>query len=58
LETTVDLSVSTRERTERKRVRFRMDPSEKRQDEFIFLPAEIVSQLGKPVENWDDSGWD
>ena len=58
LEVTVDLSVSTRERTERKRVRFRMDPSESRQDEFIFIPAEIVSQIGKPAGDWEESGWD
>ena len=58
LEVTVDLSVRANGRSERKLVRFRMDPSQKRQDEFIFLPAEIVSGIGKPMSEWEDPGWD
>lgn len=58
LEVTVDLSVRAGGRSERKLVRFRMDPSEKRQDEFIFLPAEIVNHICKSPSEWEDPGWD
>lgn len=58
IEVTVDLSVLTGQGAVRKSVRFRMDPSHKRQDEFVFLPAEIVSSLGKPMSDWEESGWD
>lgn len=58
LEVTVDLTVRADHRSERKTVRFRMDPSQKRQDEFVFVPAEIISHIGKPMEDWDQSGWD
>ncbi len=58
LEVTVDLTVIANGRSERKRVRFRMDPSQKRQDEFIFLPAEIVENIGKSPDQWEEKGWD
>lgn len=58
IEVTVDLSVLTGQGAVRKSVRFRMDPSHKRQDEFVFLPAEIVSSIGKPMSEWEESGWD
>jgi hypothetical protein len=58
LEVTVDLTVTANGHRERKLVRFRMDPSQKRQDEFIFLPAEIVSSIGKSPSEWEDPGWD
>ena len=35
-----------------------MNPAEKRQDEFIFLPTEIVQNIGKSPEEWDEKGWD
>jgi hypothetical protein len=54
----VDLSVVSSGRRERKLVHFRMDPSDKRQDEFIFVPTEIVQSIGKPLESLDDAGWD
>jgi len=58
LEVFVDLTVVARGRSERKLVRFRMDPSQKRQDEFIFVPTEIVKNIGKSPAEWDESGWD
>jgi hypothetical protein len=58
LEVTVDLSVRAHGRSERKLVRFRMDPSQKRGDEFIFLPAEIVANIGKSPAEWEDPAWD
>ena len=58
LEVTVDLSVTRNGKSERRTVRFRMDPSQKRQDEFVFLPAEIISHVGKPMDEWEQSGWD
>jgi hypothetical protein len=55
---TVDLTVRAHGRSERRLVRFRMDPAEGRQDEFVFLPAEIVGSIGKPATEWEDQGWD
>lgn len=58
LEFFVDLTVTTKSRSERKLVRFKMEPSQKRQDEFIFLPTEIINNIGKSLENWEETGWD
>lgn len=58
LDVFVDLTVVSSGRSERKLVRFRMDPSDKRQDEFIFVPTEIVKSFGKSTADWDDYGWD
>lgn len=58
LDVSVDLTVVTSGRRERKLVNFRMDPSDKRQDEFIFVPTEIVQSIGKSPADWDDYGWD
>lgn len=58
LAVTVDLTVTARGHSQRQLVRFRMDPSQKRQDEFIFLPAEIVNNFGKPLAEQDDPSWD
>ncbi len=58
LEILVDLTVRTSGRNERKLVRFRMDPSQKRQDEFIFVPTEIVRSIGETPADWEESGWD
>jgi hypothetical protein len=58
LEVTVDLTVTADGGRERKLVRFRMEPSRKRQDEFIFVPAEIVRNIGKSPDEWEDPGWD
>lgn len=58
LEVLVDLTVVSAGRRERKLVRFRMDPSQKRQDEFIFVPTEIVKSLGTSPADWEEKGWD
>ncbi len=58
LDVSVDLTVISSGRRERKLVNFRMDPSDKRQDEFIFVPTEIVQSIGKGTEGWNDHGWD
>jgi hypothetical protein len=53
-----DVSVQTAGRWQRRLLKFRLDPAEKRQDEFIFLPAEIVKGIGADPADWDDPGWD
>lgn len=58
LEITVDLTVTAHGRNERKLVRFRMEPAQNRQDEFIFVPVEIATSIGKPMSEWEESGWD
>lgn len=58
LEVSVDMTVNTRTSSVRKVVKFRMSPSQKRQDEFIFLPAEIVNNIGKSPSDWEDPSWD
>jgi hypothetical protein len=58
LEIFVDLSVVTAGNRQRRLVRFRMDPAEKRQDEFIFVPTEIIRNIGKSPSEWEESAWD
>jgi hypothetical protein len=53
-----DVSVQTAGRWQRRLLKFRLDPAEKRQDEFIFLPAEIVKGLGSDPADREDPGWD
>ena len=58
LDVLADLSVVGHGRSERRLVRFRLEPSQKRQDEFIFVPTEIVKSIGKSPGEWEDTGWD
>lgn len=58
LEVEADLSVRGHGRTVRKRVLFRLSPSEKRQDEFVFIPTEIVKSFGQTPADWQDQGWE
>ena len=58
LEVLVDMTVRADGRAVRQVARFRMQPAHKRADEFVFLPAEIVSNIGKPTDDWEESGWD
>ena len=58
LTVTADVSVKAGATWRRATVRFQLDPAEKRQSEFIFLPAEIVKGLGTDPEDWDDPMWD
>jgi len=58
LEILADLRVVTTSGRERKLVRFRLDPADKREDEFVFLPAKIVKSIGSDRSTWDDEGWD
>lgn len=53
-----DVSVQSAGQWQRRLLKFRLDPAEKRQDEFIFLPAEIVKGLGSDPTDWEDPGWD
>jgi hypothetical protein len=53
-----DVSVQAAGRCHWQLVKFRLDPTGNRQDEFIFLQAEIVRSLGTDPADWDDPGWD
>lgn len=39
-------------------VRFRLSPAQRRADEFVFIPTEIVKGLRETPEDWKDHGWD
>jgi hypothetical protein len=58
LDVEVDLTLATAGKKMRRSVKFRLEPSEKRQDEFVFIPTEIVESIGKSTADWDDKGWD
>ena len=58
IEVLVDLTVTTLGKRERRSVKFRMTPSDTRQDEFIFIPTEIVKSFGQSPADWKESGWD
>ena len=48
-----DISIQSVERTERRVVRFRMDPEQRRDVEFLFVPGEIVKSFGeKDPREW------
>jgi len=53
-----DVSVTAAGRTRRALVAFRLEPAEKRADEFVFLPAEIVRSFSDDPAAWSDEGWD
>jgi hypothetical protein len=50
----VDLTVRAGGRAVRETVRFRLEPSKERQDEFIFVPAEIIRGMGESPEDWEE----
>lgn len=58
LDVFADVIIEANGRRERKVVKFRLDPAEKKQSETIFLPAEIVTSIGKPMSEWEEKGWD
>lgn len=58
LEVLADVTVLANGKRVGKRVKFLLDPTSKDDREMIFLPAEIVSSIGKPVSEWDEEGWD
>lgn len=58
LDVLVDLTVRADGRSVRRVAQFRLGPAHKEASEFVFFPAEIVENIGKSPEDWDDSGWD
>ena len=53
-----DVTVTTIQGSERKMLSFLLDPTQKRADEFIFLPVEIVRSFGQSWDEMDDQAWD
>jgi hypothetical protein len=58
LSVTAEVSITSSKGNERKMVRFLLDPTQKRADEFIFLPVEIVKTFGKSWEEIENPSWD
>lgn len=58
LEVFAEVAVVAKGRRESKMVKFRLDPASKKDRETVFIPAEIVSGIGKPMSEWEEKGWD
>lgn len=58
LEVLADVTIQARGKRVGKTVKFLLDPASKDDREVIFLPAEIVSSIGKPMSEWEEEGWD
>lgn len=58
LEVLADVTIQANGKRVGKRVKFLLDPATKADREVIFLPAEIVSSIGKPMSEWEEEGWD
>lgn len=58
LEVLADVTIQANGKRVGKRVKFLLDPTSKDDREVIFLPAEIVSSIGKPISEWEEEGWD
>lgn len=53
-----DVTIVAEGGRERKAVKFRLDPAKKKDRETVFIPAEIVSSICKPMSEWEEKGWD
>ena len=53
-----DVMIVTRSARMSRTVKFQLDPASKKDREVIFIPAEIVTSIGKPVSEWEEEGWD
>jgi hypothetical protein len=53
-----DISIDAKNGSQRRMVKFTLDPASKRADEFIFLPVELVRTIGKDWEDIEDPSWD
>ena len=53
-----DISIHAKNGNQRRMVKFTLDPAQKRADEFIFLPVELVRTIGKDWEDIEDPSWD
>jgi len=58
LDALADVIIEADGKRTRKTVKFRLDPTRKKDREMIFLPAEIVNSIGKPMSEWEEKGWD
>lgn len=53
-----DITVTTKTSSKRQMVKFMLDPTQKRADEFIILPVELVKTIGKDWDDIEDPSWD
>ena len=58
LDVSADIVIEAKGERIGKAVKFRLEPAKKRDSETVFIPAEIVSGIGKPMSEWEESGWD
>jgi hypothetical protein len=58
LEVFADVIIESYSGRVRKVVKFKLDPTEKSQRETVFIPAEIVTSIGKPMSELEEKNWD
>jgi hypothetical protein len=56
LEVFADVTIVAERQRVRKTVKFRLDPANKKDRETVFIPAGIVSGIGKPMSEWEEKG--
>ncbi len=49
----VDLSIKSKNKTERKALSFKLSPSTTKEKEFIFIPTEIIESFSKDPREWE-----
>ncbi|TAG10195.1 MAG: hypothetical protein EAZ42_04585 [Verrucomicrobia bacterium] len=58
LEVTALVTIQQRSGPQRGWIKFRMEPSQKKHNEFIFVPTEIIKSIGQSPDEWQDPLWD
>ena len=56
LDVFADVTIVAERQRVRKTVKFRLDPANKKDRETVFIPAGIVSGIGKPMSEWEEKG--
>ena len=53
-----DISITRNGRIRRDQVLFKLTPTLRSTSEWLFIPAEIIHNAGKPLDETDESSWD
>lgn len=58
LDVWLDVSVIQKHGASRKTLHLVLDPAVKEQNEMVFIPAEVIGNFGKPLDQQEDHMWD